>query len=65
MNKFSNSGSTGVSTIATAFIKTDKTERFTTAFEAQAEAQGYYRHFLNRTFCNGVGGRTTGLQTHS
>jgi len=34
-------------------IKTDKTERFTTALEA--ESQGY-RHFLNRTFCNGVGG---------
>jgi len=43
-------------------IKTYKTERFTTALEA--ESQGY-RYLLNRTFCNGVGGRTTGLQTHS
>jgi len=42
--------------------KKDKTERFTTALEA--EAQGY-THFLNRKFCNGVGVRTTGLQTHS
>jgi len=24
-----------------------------------------YRNFLNRTFCNGVGGRVAGLQTHS
>jgi len=24
-----------------------------------------YRNLLNRTFCNGVGGRTSGLQTHS
>jgi len=42
--------------------KTDKTERFTTTLEA--EPQGY-RHFLNRTFHNGVRGRTTGLQTLS
>jgi len=34
----------------------------TTALEA--ESQGC-RRFLNRTFCNGVVGRTTGLQTHS
>jgi len=43
-------------------IKTNKTERFTAALEAESQA---YRHFLNTTFCNGVGGRTTGLQTHS
>jgi len=43
-------------------IKTDKTERFATTLEA--ESQGY-RHFLNRTFCNGVGGKTTALQPHS
>jgi len=24
-----------------------------------------YRILLNRTFCNGVGGRASGLQTHS
>jgi len=24
-----------------------------------------YRNLLNRTFCNGVGGRVAGLQTHS
>jgi len=24
-----------------------------------------YRNLLNRTFCNGVGGRASGLQTHS
>jgi len=23
-----------------------------------------YRNLLNRTFCNGVGGRASGLQTH-
>jgi len=38
-----------------------KTEYFTTALKL-AESQGY-RHFRNRTFCNGVGGRTTGLKT--
>jgi len=43
-------------------MKTYKTDRFTTALEP--ESQGY-RHLLNRTFCNGSGGRTTGLQTHS
>jgi len=42
--------------------QTDKTECFTMTLEA--ESQGY-RHFLNRMFCSGVGGRTTGLQTHS
>jgi len=30
----------------------------------EAESQGY-RHLLNRTFCNGVGVRTTVLQIHS
>jgi len=39
----------------------DKTELCTTALE-QAESQGY-RHFLSRTRCIGVGGRTTWLQT--
>jgi len=29
----------------------------------QPESQGY-THFLSRTFCNGIGGRTTRLQTH-
>jgi len=24
-----------------------------------------YRNLLNRTFCNNVGGRASGLQTHS
>jgi len=33
-------------------------------FSIEAEQQGY-RHFLNRTLYNCVGGRTTGLQTHS
>jgi len=42
-------------------IKTDQAERFTMALEV--ESQGY-RHFLNITFCNGVEGRTTELQTH-
>jgi len=39
-------------------IKTDKTERVAMASET-AESQ-VYRMFLNRTLCNGVGGRTTG-----
>jgi len=43
-------------------IRTDKTELCTTAFE-QAASQGY-RQFHSRTFCNGVGGRTTRLHTH-
>jgi len=43
-------------------IKTYKTERFRTASEAESQE---HRHFLNRTFCNGVGGTTTGLQTRS
>jgi len=43
-------------------IKTDKTERFKTALEAESQT---YRHFLNTTFCKGVGGRTTELQVHS
>jgi len=30
----------------------------------EAESQGY-KYFLNKTFHNSVGGRTTGLQTHS
>jgi len=41
-------------------IKTYKTERFTTALEA--ESQGRLQT-LNRTFCNGVGGGITGLDT--
>jgi len=40
--------------------KTYRTEHFTTALKT--ESQGY-RHLLYRTFCNGVGGRTTGLLT--
>jgi len=43
-------------------IKADKTERCTTALKAGLQGD---RHFRNRTFCNGVGARTTGLQTHS
>jgi len=43
-------------------IKTYRTERFTTALEAESQA---YRHLLSRTFCNGVGCRATGLQTNA
>ena len=39
-----------------------RTKNFTTALEA--ESQGY-RHLLNRTFCNCIRGKTTGLQKHS
>jgi len=41
--------------------KTDKTKLFTMALEP-AESQGC-KHFLDRTFSNGVGRRNTGLQT--
>ena len=39
-----------------------KTKYFTTALK-RAESQDY-RHFRNRTFRNGFGSRTTGLQTY-
>jgi len=42
-------------------IKTDETERFTTSLEAESQS---YRHLFKRTFYNGIGGRTTALQTH-
>jgi len=42
-------------------IKTYRTERFTTALEADWQV---YRRLLYRTCCSGVGDRTTGLQTH-
>jgi len=47
--------------VVTTFIKTYKTERFTV--QHWRPNHSITRHLLNRTFCNGVGGRTTGLQT--
>jgi len=54
--------STNTLSVQRRLIKTYRTERFTTALEADWQD---YRLLLYRTFCSGVRGRTTGLQTHS
>jgi len=51
-----------VATILSAQLRLIQTDKTTALGLAESHS---YRHFLSRTFCNGVVGRTIRLQTHN